>query len=219
MPNPYERVLLNFERLNTLTDLALLKSNNVEIYDRLTTLAGEALDTPVSLLSLVANNYQFFKSFVGLPEPWKSRRQTPLSHSFCQHVVVSNEPLIVEDAREHDLVKDNLAIPDLNVIGYLGMPLTLKDGYTLGSFCVIDGEPRQWTQTEIDIVRELSELILMEFEMRVQIKRGKKKQPDLQHLHDRLYALVENMNPQQAQAAFLEDLRLTRQRLNLQAAG
>lgn len=76
---------------------------------------------PVALISLVDEDRQFFVSQQGLPEPWAKARQTPLSHSFCQHVVATGDPLIVSDARENPLVCGNLAIRDLNVIAYLGL--------------------------------------------------------------------------------------------------
>jgi GAF domain-containing protein len=93
-------------------------------------------------VSLVDADRQFFKSALGLPEPWATRRETPLSHSFCQHVVATGAPLRVEDARDHSLVCDNLAIPELGVVAYLGMPLATADGQVLGSLCAIDTEPR-----------------------------------------------------------------------------
>ena len=80
------------------------------------------LGVPVALVSLVDDERQFFPGQVGLPDPWCDSRQTPLSHSFCQHVVRSGEPLIIEDSRLEPLVQHNLAITDLNVIAYAGMP-------------------------------------------------------------------------------------------------
>ncbi|MBC7869915.1 MAG: GAF domain-containing protein, partial [Chitinophagaceae bacterium] len=108
-------------------------------------------------------------SALGLPEPWASDRETPLSHSFCQHVVATGQPLVITDAREHPLVYDNLAIPDLNVIGYLGIPLETSDGYGLGSFCVIDGKPREWTTEEVEIMRDLAQLVMTEIELRSEL--------------------------------------------------
>lgn len=157
-------------RLAKLNELQLLDTPSEEAFDRLTRLASKILNAPVSLVSLVDADRQFFKSFIGLPEPWASERQTPLSHSFCQHVVATEEPLIVEDARQHPQLKDNLAIPDLHVIGYLGMPLVTSDGAALGSFCVIDSKPRTWTAHEIEIIRELALSVMTEIELRSQIK-------------------------------------------------
>lgn len=206
----YSNILLNIDRLKTLVNLALLDGEHIAMYDNLTTLASKVIDAPVSLLSIVESDRQYFKSYVGLPEPWKSRRSTPLSHSFCQHVVATNRPLIVTDARENELVKDNLAIPDLNVIGYLGIPLTLEDGKSLGSFCVIDGEPRQWTQTEIDIVSEFAQIITSEFNLRVAIEQRTKTKTDLANLHQKIRELVEALDPNVSKEAFLLYLRAAR---------
>ena len=63
------------------------------------------------LVTLVSPDEQVFPGAAGLPEPYQSERRTPLSHSFCQHVVASSEPLVVEDARVHPLVRHNLAVP------------------------------------------------------------------------------------------------------------
>ena len=143
-------------RLGVLRSLLLLDSPSEVAFDRFTQLASKLLDAPVSLISLIDVDRQFFKSLVGLPEPWTSERQTPLSHSFCQYVVDSGTPLVVEDARKVNYLKDNLAIRDLNVIAYLGIPLMTSKGINLGSFCVIDDMPRVWTEREIDILWELA---------------------------------------------------------------
>lgn len=156
-------------RLNTLKSLLLLDTPTEQTFDRLTRLASRLVNAPVSLVSLVDGDRQWFKSAVGLPEPWASERQTPLSHSFCQHVVNSQSPLVVDDARRVDFLKTNLAIRDLSVIGYLGMPLTTSDGYTLGSFCVIDDQPRQWTDNEIEILEDLAATTISLIEMRGQL--------------------------------------------------
>lgn len=168
--NRVNPILLDEERLAVLRELALIDSPQEAVYNRLTEMASRAVNAPVSLLSMVADRYQFFKSDYGLGEPWHSDRQTPLTHSFCQYVVVSNAPLVVRDAREDDLLRDSLAIPDLDVISYLGMPITLANGKRLGSFCVIDSNPRDWTVTEINIVRLIAQIATSEIELRARAK-------------------------------------------------
>ena len=165
-------ILENANRLAVLRNLSLVKSDEEPFFDRLTSIASEIIGVPVSLVSMVAANYQFFKSSHGLPEPWASDRRTPLSHSFCQHVVTSGAPLIVNDAREHQLLKDNMAIPDLDVIGYLGMPLRTSNGQELGSFCVIDNKPHDWTEEEIAIVRAFSEAVNAEIDARAEARQN-----------------------------------------------
>lgn len=160
----------NPDRLSTLKQLEILDSPAEEAFDRLTRLASKVIQAPVSLVSIVDSDRQFFKSLFGLPEPYASQRETPLSHSFCQYVAATGEPLIVTDARQHPELKTNLAIPDLNVIAYLGMPLTTTQGVELGSFCVIDSKPRVWTEREIEIVRELALSTMSEIELKAQVK-------------------------------------------------
>ena len=87
MPNAPKDILLNKQRLKVLRDLALIDADAETVYDKVTILATKIMGAPVSLVSMVAADYQFFKSFVGLPEPWASQRRTPLSHSFCQPIV------------------------------------------------------------------------------------------------------------------------------------
>lgn len=163
--------LLDVDRLAVLEATALLDSPAEEAFDQFTRLASAILQTPVALVSLVDKDRQFFKSFIGLPEPWSRQRQTPLSHSFCKHLVETAEPLIVSDARTHPTLKDNLAVPDLNVISYLGIPLTTSQGHTLGSFCVIDHKPREWSEREVKILQDLSAVIMTKIQLRLLLHR------------------------------------------------
>ena len=131
------------ERLAALRKTGLLDSAPDAGFDQLAQTWARMLDVPLALVSLVDAHRQFFKSRIGwLPEPYS--RQTPLSHSFCKHVVQTGEPLIINDAREHPLVKDNPAIQDLGVVAYAGMPLKTPEGHVLGTLCFIDNKPREW---------------------------------------------------------------------------
>src|SRR5512145_366780 len=133
-------------RLAALRRTNLLDSPPEDAYDRLTRLAASVLHVPAAYVSLVDSDRQFFKSSIGLPEPWASLRETPLTHSFCKHTVATGQPFVVSDARANPLVHDNLAVSQLGVIAYAGIPLTTPEGHTLGSFCVVDGRPREWTE-------------------------------------------------------------------------
>ncbi|HEX8835123.1 MAG TPA: ATP-binding protein [Abditibacteriaceae bacterium] len=170
------------ERLQALEQTGLLDSPPEEAFDRLTRLATKLLGVPVSLVSLVGAQRQFFKSQTGLVEPWASRRETPLSHSFCRHVVTTGKPLLVTDARRHPLLCDNGAIPDLGVIAYAGIPLETHEGYALGSLCVIDAKPRQWTTDEIDILEALAHSTMTEIELRLAARRLQQNYLRLQQL-------------------------------------
>ena len=160
------------DRLDALRRSALLDSPAELAFDRLTRLATQMLGVPVSLVSLVDGDRQFFKSAVGLPEPWATRRETPLSHSFCQHVVRDATPLIVADARLDPAFAANPAVTEIGIVAYAGIPITTSDGQTLGSFCAIDSKPRQWTGQEIATLRELTALVVSEIELRAALLRA-----------------------------------------------
>jgi hypothetical protein len=143
-------------RLQAIKETGLLGVTEDPVLHRLTRLAAKTLGASVALMSLVEEDGQFFASSWGLPEPWASERGTTLLHSFCQHVVVSNQPLLVADARQHPLVQRNLAIQDLDVIAYIGVPLMDANDNTLGSMCVIEHEPRQWGPQEVEILHDFA---------------------------------------------------------------
>ena len=153
-------------RLAALRSIALLDSPPEEAFDRLTRLATRILHVPAAYVSLVDDERQFFKSSVGLPEPWSSLRETPLTHSFCKHTVATGQPFVVSDARVHPLVRESRGISELGVIAYAGIPLTTADGFTLGSFCVVDARPREWTDEEIDVLRSLATSAMTEIASR-----------------------------------------------------
>ena len=144
------------QRLDAVKRTGLVDGPRDQGLETLARLCANVLDVPVALISLVEADRQFFAACHGLPEPWAGERQTRLSHSFCQHVVVSRQPFFVSDAREHPLVRKNLAIRDLGVIAYAGIPLTSPNDEVLGSFCAIDSEPRTWTKADLDVLKHFA---------------------------------------------------------------
>ena len=158
-------------RLDAVRATALLDAPAAPALERLARLAARLLRAPIALVSLVDGHRQFFAASVGLAEPVCARRETPLSHSFCQHVVRSAGPLVTGDAREHPLLRDNLAIPDLGVVAYAGMPLVGPDGEVLGSFCAIDGEPRTWTAADLATLEELARAASSEIHLHAATRR------------------------------------------------
>ena len=156
-------------RLAALKRTGLICSPAGRSFDRLTRLASLLLHAPVALVSLVDDKRQFFKSHVGLPEPWATRRETPLSHSFCRHVVENGGPLIINDASTHELVRDNPAVKELRIGAYAGIPLQTADGHVFGSFCVIDHQPRVWKPGEIGLLSEMAASVMTEIALETKI--------------------------------------------------
>jgi diguanylate cyclase (GGDEF)-like protein len=149
-------------RLAALAESGLLDTAPEAGFDRVTRLVAEVLHVPVALFTLVTDDRQVFKSSVGLGQ----LRETPLSHSFCKHVVDSGAPLEVVDARSHPRVRDNPAIEDYGIVAYLGMPLTTSSGERLGALCAIDHQPRQWTGRDHGVLEDLAGAAMAEVELR-----------------------------------------------------
>jgi diguanylate cyclase len=168
-------------RLAALGELGILDTAAEPEFDRFTTLAAELLGVPISLVSLIDRDRQFFKSAHGLTDAWAAARETPLSHSFCRHPVAIGMPLVVTDARRDTRFTDNLAVRDLSVIAYAGMPLVLSDGYAVGTLCAIDTEPHEWTERDLRILGDLAAAVATMFDLRRALNQ--------QSLHDPLTGL------------------------------
>ena len=174
------RIILNdVARLAALQSTQLLDTGPEPSFDRLASLAARFLGVPVSLVSLVDSDRQFFKSCIGLPEPWATRRETPLSHSFCQHVVSTGRPLVIADANLDPRVRDNLAIRDIGVVAYLGIPLVVND-QVIGSFCAIDSRPRHWTDDDVAMMTDLVGPVVTEIQLRAEHRTAESARSRLQ---------------------------------------
>ena len=169
LPPTCRSTLSDPARLAELKGTKLLDSCAEVQFDRITQLAAQALKVPVCLVSLVDDRRQFFKSMVGLTGWAAEKRETPLSYSFCQHVVATGAPLIVEDAPANPLVCGNPAISELGLKAYLGMPIRSPNGLVLGSLCVIDTAPRSWSPGDIELLRNLTLLVETEILLRAAI--------------------------------------------------
>jgi GAF domain-containing protein len=163
-------IVRSVSRLAALQRLKILDTPPEAALDRLTRIACRMLHAPVGLVSLVDTDRQFFKACIGLPEPLATERQTPLSHSFCKHVVGTGKPLVVDDARMNPLVQMNPAIQLMGIAAYAGIPLTTSDGHVIGSFCVIDSRPRTWSYEDVETLQELATCVMHEVEGRKLLK-------------------------------------------------
>lgn len=146
-------------RLTCLNEINILDTPPDPVYDKITQIVSEILDVPICLVSIVDNERQWFKSKVGL-----DATETAREISFCGHVVFSNEYMIVENALEDERFSDNpLVTAGPEIRFYAGMPLTVLDGVTLGTLCIIDMKPRKLSKNEINILKKFSEIIIEVF--------------------------------------------------------
>jgi signal transduction histidine kinase len=204
-PPPDDTHLNDRQRLRSLAETGLMDAPERDALSRYARIATRALGATVSLVSLVDDHRQFFAGSHGLESPWKERRETPLSHSFCQHVVNSRDALVVDDARSDERVRTNLAIEDLDVAAYAGMPLLDSKGAVLGSFCVIDKRPRKWTPDELKLLQLLAEEVAEEIELARRTWLAEKAEVDLAEINQEIAAA--HNRAAEANAAVMHDLR------------
>ena len=141
-------------RLHALRELNILDTPPEERFDRLTRLARRLFNVPIALVSLVDEDRQWFKSNAGL-----EITETPRVNSFCAHAINQNDVFTVRDTLEDNRFQDNpLVKGDPRIRFYAGCPLHVPNGKRLGTFCVIDREPRTLTGDETEMLRDLAAL-------------------------------------------------------------
>jgi len=172
------------ERLRLLDKSGLLEGEHPRL-DRLTALASKLMDVPLVLVSLVDIDRQVFAGQSGLPAPYDKLRETPISHSFCQQVVVRGRPLIVDDAPGDERVNQNPAIKALGVLAYAGFPIVSK-AQVLGSFCAIRTHTHHWEEAELEALSEFAEVVSDQVDLRLDLEQLKLTEQNLQRANEEL---------------------------------
>jgi len=166
-----EAAIQSRDRLKALQSTELLDTPPERAFDRLTELVCRILKAPISMVTLIDADRQFYKSGQGLPEPLATERTMSLDVSFCKHVIQSGEPLVVPDTREDPVVCDNPAIKGFNILAYLGVPLKTPDGEVIGTLCALDNTTRTWSADDVAVISDLADLAMTEIAMRLQLRQ------------------------------------------------
>ena len=139
-------------RLQTLRSLQILDTPSEERFDRLTRMSQHIFDTPISLITLIDECRQWFKSHVGM-----KLNETDRALSFCSYVIHDDKGVVVSDAQKDSRFSDNaLVTGEPRIRAYAGMPLTMTNGCRVGSLCVIDTAPREFTESQLQALRDLA---------------------------------------------------------------
>lgn len=155
------------ERLKALRRYDILDSPHEEQFDRIVRLAARWFDVPISLITLLAKERQWFKAQVGL-----DRRETAREASFCEHNVSSGKVFVVEDATEDPRFENNpLVTGPPGIRFYAGAPLVAPGGYVVGALCVIDTEPRDAGPMDFKPLEDMSAIVIDELELRLANKQ------------------------------------------------
>ncbi|WDZ95475.1 PAS domain S-box protein [Herbaspirillum sp. WKF16] len=149
------------KRLAFLRSLGLLDTAPDPAFDRVTRLASKLLDVPISLVSLVDENRQWFKSKVGLEVS-----QTPREDAFCAHTIMEADSLVVPDATNDKRFSSNpLVLHDPNIRFYAGVPIRGTQGLPIGTLCVIDSKPKTLKPEELDVLHDLASIVTKEIQL------------------------------------------------------
>jgi diguanylate cyclase (GGDEF)-like protein len=133
-------------------------------FDRLVRLASTVLDAPIALISLIDKDRQWFLARHGLEVA-----ETPREQAFCAHAIVGGEPLVVSDARNDPRFCNNpLVVAGPRIRFYAGAPLATQEGHNLGTLCVIDRLPRNFSAAQVKLLQDLADLVVRELELRRQ---------------------------------------------------
>lgn len=164
------------ERLALLESYAILDTELEEDYDNLVLLASEICGTPISVITLLDKDRQWFKAHHGL-----DTSETERKYSFCGHTIHEADNLfVIEDARVDERFHDNpIVVGDPNVVFYAGVTLNGSNGLPLGTLCVIDHEPKQLSESQLTALRILSDQVMNLLDLRKKKMELEKANEDL----------------------------------------
>ncbi|MGB0953212.1 MAG: GAF domain-containing protein [Planctomycetota bacterium] len=150
------------ERLHLLKLYRILDTVSERAFDDLTRLAASICQVPISLVSLVDADRQWFKSRHGL-----DATETHRDAAFCGHAILHEDVLIVEDAQEDPRFADNPLVTGApHIRFYAGAPLQVESGHRFGTLCVIDTEPRTMDAQQLESLEILRDAVLTQMELR-----------------------------------------------------
>lgn len=201
--NGSETMLSDPNRLDALAKSGLLDTEAEAIFDRATRLATQVTGSPISLLSVVDDTRQFFKSNTGLGGDAGDARGTPLTHSLCQHVVTTGAPLDVRDAPNdvRDEIRTNGSVHDMGLVAYFGVPVHDENGHVLGSLCAIDTAPHNWSEEEKAALDDIAAMIEGELRLRHALNEKAMLLTELNHRIKNIFTITSSLVRMTARSA------------------
>src|SRR5712692_4113907 len=139
------------ERLEALRRYRVLDTPSEEAFEDLAYLASHICGTPISLVSLIDSERQWFKARVNF-----ERQETPREEAFCAHAILGKDLLVVPDASaDRRFAANPMVAGEGGIRFYAGAPLITSDGFAVGTLCVMDRKPRTLTPGQAEALRAL----------------------------------------------------------------
>jgi hypothetical protein len=153
-------------------------------FDRVARLAGALTQTPLAMINFINDERQMFRGMYvppaavdgaegqdravsfdlgDLPE---LARDAPMHYGFCPHTVAQGSQLALDDVFDYPRFKGNPIVNEMGLRSYLGTPLVDHTGVILGTVCVGDMRPRQWSAQNLENMQSLAQTLLSEFQLR-----------------------------------------------------
>ena len=165
MTASWKDVVRDRARVATVVRTGLVGTGPEDAFDRLIELAADLVGVPRGCITLVDAERTTAKSVLGFPEG--APTFAPIEQSFCRFVVGSGRPLIVDDARSDPRTQGDPAIAAFDAVTWAGFPLEAADGTVLGTFCLMDSRPHDWTAKDLHIIATLAQAASSEIALRV----------------------------------------------------
>ena len=163
-----DRAVHDRQRLAMVESIGLLDTAAEEPYDRISRIAAHMMSAPIATVTLIDRDRQFYKACVGIPEPLRTTRETPLDYSFCKHTIALGTPLVIADTLLDPRVAEIPSVTQFNVRAYAGVPLLIS-GQAVGTLCVMDLRPRSWSDTEVETLIDLAATVMTEIRLRMTV--------------------------------------------------
>jgi len=156
------------QRLRELYSLELLDTPYEKEFDDIVRIASKICNTPISTITLIDSDRQWFKAKIGTED-----NNDPRSITFCGHAIMDDKLMVVPNAIDDERFFDNPLVTGdpPNIRYYAGMPLVTQSGYKIGSLCVIDRVPRTLDPEQLQTLEALATQVMKLIELRVKNKQ------------------------------------------------
>lgn len=148
-------------RQKALDTYNILDSEKEQLFDDLTRLAADICGTPISLITLVDKDRVWLKSKVGIDAD-----QLPRDGAFCAQSILTPDGVVIPDVLGDPNYREHANEGQVGVQFYAGTPLTTRDGYNIGTLCVIDTKPREISPERLNQVKMLARQAMAQIELR-----------------------------------------------------